>query len=415
MHVLQISWEFPPLIYGGLGRHVTALTESLVAQGVSVTVLTQRPAGTAEFEQHGSIAVHRVTPPSESVPMEPNALVEWTTALDAAMAERAAQLCADLRPDVVHAHDWVVHQSAVACARANIPLVATVHATEAGRHQGWVHSEISQQIHRAEFALTRSANRVVTCSTAMRREVHTLFDVPADSVDVIPNGIDLAEWTTTPSAVANARKRFLHDSRPLVLLVGRLEWEKGVHTLLEAAKLLTAEKQANSTLPKFVIAGTGTRESILREEAQPLIDAGIIEFAGRVDDQDLRALIAIADVQVIPSIYEPFGLVALEAAALGTPIITSRTGGLADIAGSGCALTFSPENATELAQAIQQTLAEPADAQNRAAQLAARLPSSYSWTTIAAQTESTYRQAQSNGTNSVAPELGAIPTYNLLR
>lgn len=412
MHVLQVSWEFPPLIYGGLGRHVTALTESLVAQGVSVTVLTQRPAGTAEFEQHGPINVHRIAPPSESVPMEPNALVEWTTALDKTMAERGTQLCDELKPDVVHAHDWVVHQTAIACAQSNLPLVATVHATEAGRHQGWVHSDISRRIHRAEFALTRSANRVITCSNAMRNEVHQLFDADQSAIDVIPNGIDLNEWTTTPAEVASIRTKLAND-RPTVLFVGRLEWEKGVHTLLEAAALL-AEKPAN---PKFIFAGTGTREAHLHEQAQTLIDKGIVEFIGRVEDHELHALIAAADVQVIPSIYEPFGLVALEAAALGTPLITSNTGGLADIAGNNCGLTFEPENPEQLALAIERVLADPKAAQQRSTLLTHRLHTEFNWSSIADQTIDTYRKAQSAHAhfgNPATPTLDEIPTHNLL-
>ena len=146
-----------------------------------------------------------------------------------------------------------------------------------------------------------------------------------------------------------------------------------------------------------------------------MIEAGIVEFAGHIKDQDLRALIAAADVQVIPSIYEPFGLVALEAAALFTPIITTKTGGLSDIARSDYALTFAPETPTELAQAIQQSLTDPAAGLERATRLGKRLSTDYAWTTIATQTQSAYRQAQSNSARPAIPELGLIPTHNLLQ
>ncbi|NQU36137.1 MAG: glycosyltransferase family 4 protein, partial [Actinobacteria bacterium] len=293
MRILHISWEYPPLLYGGLGRHVHALAEHQAANGNDVTVLTQRPLGATDAETVNGVHVIRVDPPSSEVPRIPEALIEWTHALDERLAAATPAAIAAATPDVAHAHDWVV-SAAAAAAGTQLPLVTTVHATEGGRHGGWVNIPLSQTIHNAEFVLTNRSDRVIACSRAMRSEIHQLFGIAPERIDVIPNGIDLTDWTPGEGG---------YGQPPTVVFTGRLEWEKGVHVLLSAVRLLLSANEA----PLVLIAGTGTREHILKAEFADLIESGTVRFLGWVSEHELRELVRTATVAVVPSIYEPFG------------------------------------------------------------------------------------------------------------
>jgi len=389
MRILHISWEYPPLLYGGLGRHVHALAEHQAELGHDVTVLTQQPVGAPESETVNGVDVVRVVPPSPEVPRVPEALVDWTRDLDHRLAGVMADVVATARPDVIHAHDWVVAQSAAAAVTlpSDLPLVTTIHATEAGRHQGWVNNPLSQRIHEIEFELANRSDRVIACSRSVRTEVHRLFDVPTGRIDVIPNGIDLDDWKAKKEPAAT------RPARGTILFTGRLEWEKGVHVLLEAIRLLPPM----SPSPRLLIAGTGTREAILKEEFADLVDSGVVTFLGWVTESSLRELMGTADVSVVPSIYEPFGLVALEAAAAGTPLIVAEVGGLADIVTDGVTgRVVRSQDRAALSAAIVEVFADPAQAQARARTLHSTLAIANDWRHIADQTVASYSAAIAN-------------------
>ena len=190
VRVLLISWEYPPVIEGGLGRHVRKLSEHLVRDGIEVHVLTRggRRLDAAE-ERHG-VLVHRVREPP--FPTEDiDAFVRWAEAMNGDMRELAFELGARCKFDLVHSHDWLVAGAAESAARRlRRPWLVTVHATEFGRHQGRVHDHPQSHIHAAERRMLRRADHVITCSRYMKRHLEGVFGVPPAKIDVIPNGID---------------------------------------------------------------------------------------------------------------------------------------------------------------------------------------------------------------------------------
>src|SRR2546421_9407426 len=189
MRVLLISWEYPPVIEGGLGRHVRKLSEHLVREGVEVHVLT-RGGGQlpCEEDRHG-VTVHRVREPQ--FPRDPSAFVRWVGEMNTDMSELGATLCDRFAFDLVHSHDWLVAgAAAVVAPRPRRPWLVTVHATEYGRHQGWVQNHPQSHIHAVERAMVRRADRVITCSRYMRSHVATVFGVSPARVGVVQNGID---------------------------------------------------------------------------------------------------------------------------------------------------------------------------------------------------------------------------------
>ncbi len=413
MRILHVSWEYPPIVYGGLGRHVHALTQEQSLQGHEVSVLTQRPTGTAAHENRDGVQVFRVTPPLPEVPREPAALVEWVRGLDAAMATAVDPVLERVRPNVVHAHDWVVTRTAVAARVASgLPLVSTIHATEAGRHQGWVSGDISTHIHQLEYQLANLSQRTITCSTSMRSDVSRLFDIPGADIDVIPNGINLQDWSVPEEDIEQARQSWAPTGQ-LGVFVGRLEWEKGVHTLLDA---ISALKTADL---HFVIAGTGTYESELVRRASELLEQERVTFTGWLPEAELKALEAAADVIVVPSLYEPFGLVALEAGALGVPVVAAATGGLIDIVDGGTAgYLFDADDPNSLAQAVDHALGDRSETSHRLAAMRHRIETQYQWNRIAQRTIETYEAAiaeqSANGARPLNIGVSAIPERNLL-
>ena len=176
--VLILSWEYPPIVEGGLARHVRKLAEQLVAQGTEVHVLTRGGGHLAAAEDRHGVTVHRVREPD--FPKDDlDAFISWVDHMNEDMRAAGAELLDELAPDLVHSHDWLVAGAARKLARdAGVPWLVTVHATEYGRHQGWVDKHPQSHIHAVERRMVRDADHVITCSHYMRRHVADVFGIP---------------------------------------------------------------------------------------------------------------------------------------------------------------------------------------------------------------------------------------------
>jgi glycogen(starch) synthase len=222
----------------------------------------------------------------------------------------------------------------------------------------------------------------------MRAEVSHLFEVT--DVTVIHNGIEPLGWRPPPAAVRAARERHSPDGAPLVLYFGRLEWEKGVQDLLAALP------RVRRAFPgaRLVVAGQGRQALSLVEQARRLRVRRSVDFVGHLSDRGLVACLAAADVVVLPSRYEPFGIVALEAAAAGAPLVASTAGGLAELVVDGeTGLSIEPGDVEGIAAAVGAVLSDPTAAARRAKAAKARLGAEFNWRGIAELTASVYRAA----------------------
>lgn len=391
MRVLMLSWEYPPVLVGGLGRHVHALAEAMARAGHEVTVLSRHPGdpGVPYDEVSGGVRIVRV-PEDPSLLTFADDLLAWTMALNHALTRAGLAVCDQGRPDVVHAHDWLVaHAATTLKHHLGVPLVATLHATEAGRHQGWLPGPLNRGIHSIEWWLTYEARRVIACSDYMRWEVTRLFELPPEKVDVLPNGVDAAAWQVAPDQVAAARRRWAGDG-PLLAYGGRLVHEKGVQDLLAALPRLVRRHPGL----RLVVAGTGPAAATLKERARALRLGRSVRFAGFIPDADLAALIAASDCAVVPSRYEPFGLVALEAAAAGTPVAAAAVGGLAEIVADGrTGVLFAAGDPAALAAAVDRVLADQVLARRLVRNARAVLAAEHTWAAIAGRTVATYELA----------------------
>ena len=396
MRVLLISWEYPPVIEGGLGRHVRKLSEHLVREGVEVHVLTRGGGHLPVQEERHGVLVHRVCEPA--FPKDPSAFVRWVVEMNADMRELGFELCERLRFDLVHSHDWLVAGAAQQIARGiERPWLVTVHATEFGRHQGWVQNHPQSHIHAAERAMVRSADRVITCSRYMRSHVSTVFGVSPRRVTVVQNGIDPRDLEPVVPDLPGLRARYAKPDQRLVLLVGRLVYEKGFHLALDA--LAPVIRQLGDV--RFVVAGTGTAEAELKRQARRLGLTRHGSFLGWVGDDMLHSLYRVADLCIVPSIYEPFGLVALEAMASGCLCVVADTGGLREVVpGDGTVgLRFRSRDSAALGEILGQVLRDDAMREQLVTEARAHVLC-FDWGEVATRTAAIYR------------ELAAIPLRN---
>ena len=354
--ILILSWEYPPLIEGGLARHVRKLSEALVSHDVEVHVLTRGGGESASEEVSGGVHIHRVLEPTR--PRDLGEFVAWVERMNSDMLAAGVELGDRFDFDIVHGHDWLVASACDHLARRfSAPLVTTIHATEHGRHQGWVDKHPQSYIHGVERWITNRSDRVIACSYYMKEQISDIFDVPERQVSVIPNGIDPGDLPAVDAAeLARLRSEFAAPDEKLVLLIGRLVYEKGFQFALEAMPALIERVPGT----RFLVAGSGTHEQELRDQASEL---GLMEhgtFLGWIGDDVLHSLYRIADVCVVPSLYEPFGLVALEAMASDCPCIVADTGGLREVVpdGSQVGLRFRSRDPEALAEVAGRVLSD---------------------------------------------------------
>ena len=387
--VLLLSWEYPPLIEGGLARHVRKLSEHLVHQGVEVHVLTRGMEESPAEEDVDGVTVHRVREPRR--PRELGEFVTWIEHMNADMLAAGVELGDRVAFDLVHGHDWLVAVAGDHLARRfRCPLVMTIHATEYGRHQGWVDKHPQSHIHGVENWMANRADRVITCSHYMRDHVSDIYGLDERRVTVIPNGIDPLDLHPVDD-LPTLRSRFAAPHERLVLLVGRLVYEKGFHIALEAMPGLI-ERMGDV---RFLVAGSGTHEEGLREQAREL---GLLEhgtFLGWIGDDVLHSLYRIADLCVVPSIYEPFGLVALEAMASGCPCIVADTGGLREVVPNGdVGLRFRSRDPRSLAEMVERVLTDQ-ELRDRLVAEASEHVLGFDWADVARQTAEVYEGLRS--------------------
>lgn len=387
LRVLILTWEYPPIVEGGLARHVRKLSEAMVREGVEVHVLTRGDDSVpAEADQHGVI-VHRVREPTR--PRDLSEFVTWVEHMNTDMVAAGVELGDRLEFDLVHGHDWLVGPACDHLAkRFSCPMVATIHATEYGRHQGWVDKHPQSWIHGVEKWMVHRADRVITCSHYMQGHVADIFGIEESRVTVIPNGIDPLDLQPVDD-LATLRANFARPDERLVILVGRLVYEKGFQLALEALVPIVRDLQD----VRFLVAGSGTHEAELRAQATEL---GLDEhgtFLGWIGDDVLHSLYRIADLCVIPSLYEPFGLVALEAMASGCPCIVADTGGLREVVppGERVGLRFNGGDAEHLGVMIERLLTD-APLRDRLVTEASEHVLRFDWQDIGRQTAAIYAE-----------------------
>ncbi len=386
MRVLLFCWEYPPVIEGGLARHVRKLSEHLVTEGVEVHVVS-RGGGhlPAEEDRHG-VVVHRVREPE--FPRDVDAFVRWVDGMNADMYELALAVSERFEFDLVHSHDWLVADVAERLAsHIGCPWLVTVHATEFGRHQGWVSSYPQSHIHGVEKRMVAAADRVITCSHYMRGHVATVLGAPLERTTVIQNAVDPRDLEA-PVDLERLRARFAQPHERLVLLVGRLVYEKGFHLALDAL----AQTVNRLGGVRFVVAGSGTAEAELRAQAQRLGLMRHGSFLGWVGDDMLHALYRVAEIAIVPSIYEPFGLVALEAMACGCLCIVADTGGLREVvpADGTVGLRFRSRDADALGEVLARILNDD-HARARLVAEAREHVLGFDWREVARRTHEVYR------------------------
>ena len=341
---LMFGWEYPPATCGGLGVACQGIVRGLLHHGAKVTLVLPHDQAVEDGidivypqeEQLGSITV-RV--PTIIQPYDSEAVyMERFTVLDAKLrsssginqlyghdlgteVERftalAVEMSSHVSPDVVHSHDWMTIEAGVRAARHHgKPLVAHVHATELDRTEfrpnGWIYDR--------ERSGLLKADHVIAVSDYTRKLLVKEYGIPAGKISVLHNG-------TFDAPKAMPHRGVDVGPHPLVLFLGRLTVQKGAHHFLKAARKVAALRPD----ARFVIAGDGYLLPDLIAQACDLGLADKIIFAGKVSSAEAKKLYAKAACFVMPSVSEPFGLVALEAITHGAPVVLSRQSGAAEV------------------------------------------------------------------------------------
>ena len=375
MKVSLLTREYPPDVYGGAGVHVEYLARALSASGlVDLTVHCEGA------ERPGAVAHRPWDALSDSV------LRVFSE--DLSMAEATADAA------VVHSHTWYANLAGhLASLRYGIPHVVTVHSLEPLRP--WKAEQLGGGYALSSWAervAVESAAAVVAVSDGMRGDVLTAYpDVAADRVRVIRNGIDTVEYAPDPDTSVLA-KHGIDPSRPYVIFVGRITRQKGVPVLLRAAASLDPSAQ-------LVLCAGAADTPALAEEVSSLVAglqatrSGVIWIPEMLPKPSVIQLLTHALMFVCPSVYEPLGIVNLEAMACSTAVVASRVGGIPEVVSGGeTGLLVPPDDPASLADAMNALLRDPgrADAFGRAGR--SRAVEEFSWDAVAAQTAALYAE-----------------------
>ena len=385
LNVMMFSWEFPPRVIGGISPHVYFLSKSLAKNNVKVHVVTCDFPGAPEHETIEGVEVYRIDSYKNPSPD----FATWVYLMNLNMQKEAAAIAAKLPEpiDVFHAHDWLVATTGIGLKHVfRKPLLVTMHSTEIGRRDG-LHTTTERMIHETEAWLTYEAWRVICCSDYMVQHVKWAFGLPPDKLSMVPNGVNPHVYEGLEKHdLRSFRIKYALPHEKIVLYVGRLVYEKGIHILINAIPKVLAKTDA-----KFVIVGSGYMQEQLSNIVKSMGLEHKVLFTGFVDEENLLKLQKVADVSVVPSLFEPFGIVALEAMAAKSPVVVSDTGGLGEIVQHDVTgVKAYPNNTDSLAWGITKILTDNGYAKSIRENAYKVILEKYDWDKIAQQTRRMY-------------------------
>lgn len=385
MKILMLSWEYPPRIIGGISRVVHNLAQKLGEQGNEVHIVTCWEIGTLEEEIDNGVYVHRV----HTCEINENSFINWVLQFNFSLLEKSTKLINQSGGfDVIHAHDWLTAFAAKTLKNIySIPLVSTIHATESGRNHG-LHNNTQRYISSVEWWLTYESWIIIVNSRFMKDEVRNVFQLPEDKIRIIPNGVNLDKFKNYYRDY-QFRRNFASNKEKIIFFVGRLVNEKGAHILINAApKIIHYYNDV-----KFIIAGKGPQLDYLRKIADELNISQRVYFTGYISEEELAKLYKCADVAVFPSLYEPFGIVALEGMLANVPVVVSDVGGLGEIVEHGVdGMKFYTGNSNSLADSILEILLNTEKAEKMKSKAMKKVFLIYNWDIISSQTLVIYKE-----------------------
>ncbi|MEM2914020.1 MAG: glycosyltransferase family 4 protein, partial [Candidatus Bathyarchaeia archaeon] len=378
MKICMITWEFPPRIVGGIARHCAGLSRALAKEGHEVHVFTLDFPGTPMFEDVEGVKVHRV----RTELGHPNFLT-WTFLFNHFIEKQVAMLSHHVDFDIIHIHDWLTAQVGISTKHfLDKPLVSTVHSTEVGRAQE-LHNPDSYTIDGMEWWMTYESKRIIVCSDSMKWEIHNHFHLPLDKIKKIPNAVETEKYEKNLDRGAVRWRYGVSFHEKLVLFIGRLVPQKGVEYLIQAVPSIAR----NHPETKFIIVGDGWSKAYLEGLAASTGHNDKIRFVGFVSDSDMTDLTMCADVLVIPSVYEPFGIVALEGMAAGVPVVATNVGGLAEIIDHDkTGILVYSRNPESIAWGVNKVLSNSGYSQWLTQNAKRKVKEIYSWENVAKET-----------------------------
>jgi glycosyltransferase involved in cell wall biosynthesis len=378
MKPLFFTWEYPPYKAGGIAAHCKDLAETLAAQGHKPTIITYGEEETTQVEN--GVEVHRV--PSSNAA---NNTLSWAMHLGHQMEKKAIELSKNKKFDLIHAHDWMAVPGATGVKKTlEIPMVFTVHSTQKGRDG--INSKYQETIHNLEWYGTYEANEVITVGREFSEEVKNNYEVPQQKVNYIPNGVNLEKFDQHQNQLNY--NEYALDWEQIILFVGRMYPQKGPGHLIEAMPQILEQKPE----AKFVMCGSGATSHYKKIAKDKVGEKAY--FPGYVSDQELLSLMKTAEMTVAPSVYEPFGIVPLEAAACQTPTIGSYTGGMKDtIIHEYTGLHTYPADPQSIQNQVTRALNDPGWTDWMGDKARERVEDNYKWEQIAAWTTGIYSEA----------------------
>jgi starch synthase len=392
---LILTNEYPPSVYGGAGIHVGELTREL-RERISLDI---RTFGDHD-ERDGRLRVRGYPPEHDLAGSDARMRGAW-----GALSRDLAMAIDPVDANVVHCHTWYVHMAGLLVRAAyGIPLVVTVHSLEPlrpwKREQLGGGYDLSTWVERTAL---QTADAVIAVSQGTRDDVLRHFDVAADRVHVIHNGIDASFFAPDPAT--DALERYGIDaSRPYVLFVGRITRQKGIVHLVHALRHLDPE------IGVVLCAGQPDTPEIAREMEEGVAEArahrsDLVWIPEMVSRTDVRQLYSHAALFVCPSVYEPFGIINLEAMACETAVVASAVGGIPEVVVDGetgvlVPLELSPDDpmspadperyARDLADAVNRVMADPEGRRRMGLAGRQRAVERFSWAAIADETVDLY-------------------------
>jgi len=354
MRVLCLATEFPPAHGYGLGRYTYEHCQALAAAGAEVHVVCNNYDAARGAYRDGGVQVLNVP---FLLPFQGYNSTADILQGNVTLFTRAAALLREHGPyDVIQTHDWLAASAGVALRGTfEVPLVVTMHDTEVGKRLGEPTPE-QDYVAQMEGWICEKAEAVCANSDFLKQELTAAYAVAVERITVVGCGVNPERFVVDVDPRL-FKSLFGGPDEALLLFVGRLVPIKGPQVLLEALpKILSFLPAA-----RLVLAGEGPLREPLQRRAQELGLSERVRFLGHVQGQPLAALYRCADVLVVPSLYEPLGMVALEGMVCRTPIVAADTGGLAEIVEEErTGLKVPPNDPHALACAIVRLQATPA-------------------------------------------------------